>query len=337
MSRSGRRGPLLIVAILGIALAIVTVTGCSSMKKDEIGRRLAGLGKNAPVRAAGIEVVAGPATIAGERVDARWRYHRAGERGRPVIVLVHGTPSSLYTWTELIHGGPGYEGLARDFDVVALDVLGHSATETEVDDYTFEACADWVAGFLDALDLRGVTIVGQSYGGEFAWRAALARPERVARVVLIDSSGVPRRDDEWLPEEVKLREWKVAKLGWLLNSRERILGALQPHFADPVPAERLEEYFVVCENVDNWKACVELARDENGTRLEDLRRLAMPVLLLWGARDVAYPPSRVPIEFQRRLSDARLVLVDGAGHYPHEEAPGDVVRELRAFVAATKR
>ncbi len=181
------------------------------------------------------------------------------------------------------------------------------------------------------------TLVGQSYGGEFAWRAAIDRPERVARVVLMNSSGAPRRADEWLPEEVKLREWRIARFGWLVNSRSRLLSALQPHFQTPVPAERLEEYFLVCENADNWSACVDLARDENGGRVEDLRQLRAPVLLLWGARDIAYPPQRFAAEFEKRLPDVRLVLVPSAGHYPHEEAPADVVRELRAFVAETAR
>ncbi len=324
-------------AALGLALLCVAAVGCVSMKKDVVGRRLLALEKNKVVREAGVQLVTASARLAGATIEGQYRYHRAGERGRPVIVLVHGTPSSLFTWTELIHGGPGFEGLARDFDVIALDVIGHSATTTELERYSFQACADWVCGFLDALDLRDVTLVGQSYGGEFAWRAALGRPERVARVVLMNSSGAPRRNGEWLPEEVKLREWSIAKLGWMLNTRARLLGALQPHFREPVPTERLEEYFLVCENSDNWKACVDLARDENGTRVEDLRNLKAPVLLLWGARDIAYPPQRFATEFQNRLPDARLVLVEASGHYPHEEAPADVVREMRAFIAATPK
>lgn len=325
------------LAVAALTLLVAIVPGCSSMKKDVLGRRLEELSKNRPVREAGVQLLTAPALIEGREIAASWRYHRAGERGRPVIVLVHGTPSSLFTWTELVHGGPGFEGLARDFDVIALDVIGHSATVTQLERYSFQACADWVVAFLAALDLRDVTLVGQSYGGEFAWRAALGAPQRVARVVLLNSSGVPRREGEWLPEEVKLREWSVARLGWMLNSRSRLLGALQPHFAEPVPTERLEEYFLVCENSDNWSACVDLARDENGTRVEDLRNLRAPVLLLWGARDIAYPPQRFAVEFQQRLPDSRLVLVETSGHYPHEEAPARVASELRSFIAATKK
>lgn len=318
-----------------LLLALPFASACTSMNKHTLERRLLALEKNAPVRAAGLQTREAEVMLAGERVHARYHYHRAGEHGKPVIVLVHGTPSSLFTWTELVHGSPGVDGLARDFEVYALDVLGHATTRTEIEHYSFQACADWVSAFLDLLDLRDVTIVGQSYGGEFAWRAALDRPERIARVVLMNSSGIARRDDEWLPEEVKMREWKVAKWGWLFNSRARIAQAVQPHFRAPVPKERMEEYFLVCENADNWQAMIDLARDENGTREGDLARLEQPVLLLWGARDIAYRPERFAQEFARRLPHGRLLLVPDAGHYPHEECPADVAREIRAFAART--
>ena len=130
-----------------------------------------------------------------------------------------------------------------------------------------------------------------------------------------------------------MREWKIARWGWIVSSRARIADAVQPHFAEPVPAERLEEYFLVCENSDNWRCMIDLARDENGSRAADLGYLSQPVLLLWGARDIAYRPERFAAEFARLLPRARLVLVSDAGHYPHEERPADVAREIRAFVA----
>lgn len=326
---------LLMFLTLLVVLAAVLSFGCRSLPKEDLTARLLALEKNAIVRTAGLHTATADAVIAGERVRCEFTYHHAGERGRPVLVLVHGTPSSLFTWTDLVHGNAQFPGLAQDFDVYALDIVGHASTRTELDTYSFQACADWVNAFLDALDLTEVTLAGQSYGGEFAWRAALDRPQRVARVVLMDSSGVPRKDGEWLPEEVKLREWSVARWGWILNSRARMEGALQPHFAEPVPAERLDEYYLVCCNASNWHAMVDLCRDENGTRVEELTQLAQPVLLLWGARDFAYPHARFAQEFARRLPNARLELVD-AGHYPHEENPAAVARAIRVFAGITR-
>lgn len=317
----------LLLLVLGSAVAAFVAAGCSSMNKSTVEEKLLALEKNAPLRGR-IETLERTLTIGGEPVAAQIRWYRAGEPGRPVVVLVHGTPSSLVTWTDVVFG-PG--GLAETCDVYALDVVGHGATRTELDGYSFQACADWVCGFLDARDLRGVTIVGNSYGGEFAWRAALDRPDRVAKVVLMSSSGFARRDDEWLPEEVKMREMSLAKIGWLVSSRDRVLGALQPHFQTPVPQERLEEVYLVCANRDNWHCMIDLARDENGTRSGELAKLPQPALLLWGANDVAYKPERFGKLFATTIPNARFVTIDAAGHYPQEEQPAAVAREIAAF------
>lgn len=329
------QGPLrggagrLFAALAVLATALILGPSCLSMDKDTLGERLLGLPKNSALRQR-VQTLEHELVLEDETVVARYRYARAGASGigRPVVVLVHGTPHSFVTWSEVVFG-PG--GLAESCDVLVLDVVGHGATETELEAYSFARCARWVEGFLEALDLRDVTLVGNSYGGEFVWRAALDRPERVARVALMSSSGFARRDDEWLPEEVQMREHGLAKLGWLLNSRERVRGALQPHFRAPVDDQRVEEVYLVCANADNWHAMIDLARDENGARSSELAGLRQPTLLLWGERDVAYRPERFGQRFADTIPDARLVLVPDAGHYPQEEQPAFVARELAAF------
>jgi len=318
---------LTLAVALALGLGLLAGPACLSMKKATLEERLLALDKNAPLRGR-IETLARRVTIGGKELDARFRYYRAGEPGRPLVVLVHGTPSSLVTWTACVFG-PG--GLAESCEVVALEMVGHGATRTELEAYSFERGAEWIQAFLAALELREVTLVGNSYGGEFVWRAALNRPDLVGRVVLMSSSGFPRRDDEWFPEEVKMRELSLAKIGWLLNSRDNVRGALQPHFQVPVPEEHVEEVFLVCENRDNWHAMIDLARDENGTRAGELPGLRQPTLLLWGAQDIAYRPGTIGERFRTTLRDARLELIEGAGHYPQEEKPVEVARALAAF------
>jgi len=317
-----------VLVVLGLA-AVAIAPGCCSMDKTTVEERLLALEKNAALLGR-IQTLERRVTVGGKELTASFRYWRAGASGpeRPVVVLVHGTPSSMVTWTASVLG-PG--GLAEDCDVYALEMIGHGTTRTELDAYTFQAGADWIRAFLEALDLRDVTLVGNSYGGEFVWRAALDEPGRVARIVLMSSSGFARRDDEWLPEEVKMRELSLAKIGWLLNSRGRVRGALAPHFQEPVPDEHVEEVYLVCSNRDNWHAMIDLARDENGTRSAELATLPQPALLLWGAQDVAYRPERFGALFRDTIPRARLELLEGAGHYPQEERPTEVARAIAAF------
>lgn len=320
-----------------VAVVATLFPACTSVDHGEVEARLLALDRHAPLRAVGIDRLAARVTLRGEPVEAEFRYFRAGPRGagHPTLVLIHGTPGSLFTWSDVVFGGPGFAGLASDFDVVALDLIGHGITATPLPDEgaSFALGAEWIGAFLDQLDLRDVTLVGNSYGGEFAWRTALDRPDRVARLVLMSSSGLPRRDGEWLPEEVKMREMALAKIGWWISSRERVRGALQPHFGAAVSDTHVEEVYLACANAANWGAMIDLARDENGTRSGELGRLRQPTLLLWGARDVGYPFDRFARDFAAALPAARLVALPDTGHYPQEEAPAAVAAQLRAFLA----
>ncbi len=299
------------------------------MPKPEVEAKLLALEENEPLRGR-LQTVARTVMLDGETVEAEFRYFAAGERaaGRPVVVLVHATPGSLVSWVPVVFGP---EGLEQSCEVYAVDVVGHGVTRTGLDAYSFERCAAWINAFLEALDLSNVTLVGNSYGGEFVWRAALNDPERIARIVLMSSSGFARNDDEWLPEEVQMREMSLAKIGWILNSRDRVRTALQPHFQTPVPDRSVEEVFLVCSNRDNWHAMIDLARDENGTRSAELAGLLQPALLLWGEKDIAYRPERFAALFASTIPLARLELVPDAGHYPHEEQPSVVARAIADF------
>lgn len=331
------RGPRLALLAGAALLAALCWSSCA-LSKDAIEERLLALPGNAPLRERGIERLSTTMLLEGERqaVELSWLRFPAREPRpageRPAVVLVHGTPGTLLSWTELALGAPGFAGLAEEFDLYAIEVIGHGFARTSVERMSFQRGADYVAGAIEALGLSGVTLVGHSYGGEFCWRAALDRPDLVARLVLLDSSGYARASEEFLPEEVEMRESSLAKLGYLVNSRSRIARALQPHFAEPVSEEAVEEYWLTCENRDNWRAMIDLARDEEGRRQAEIPALRQPVLLLWGARDIAYPPERFLARFRRDLPHARVALLEGLGHYPQDERPAEVARLIQSFV-----
>jgi pimeloyl-ACP methyl ester carboxylesterase len=315
-----------------VLVGAASCIGCAGLPKAELETRIAGLQKNAPLAALGV-VRSSPTA------DVEYAYVRIPARAgasAPPLVFVHGTPSTLYNWSALLYESADEPSPVGDGEIYLLEVAGHGIARSDLRAETFQDCADHVRGFLDALDLRDVTLVGHSYGGEFAWRAALDAPERVARLVLMDSSGYRRADDAWLPEEHKLREWPGAGFGYLLNSRERLRPALQLHFGVPISDDQLEEMYLCCDNASNWRAMTELCRDENGTREAEIARLTQPTLLVWGEKDIAYPVETVARRFERDIRGARLAVIEGAGHYPHEERIGAVRRALREFLSGAR-
>ncbi|MBK8979040.1 MAG: alpha/beta hydrolase [Planctomycetes bacterium] len=341
---------ILLILLLAAAAWLWWLLDGSVPSKDTIEGRLLGLDKNAPFRAVGLqrrelEVAAGKADGTadgtGNAATGELTYvhvpRRAGvadplPADAPPIVLVHPTPHTLFTWSEVLFG-PG--GLAGRCDVYALEIVGHGVTRTPwPKGGGFQTGADWIAAALRALGLRDVCLVGQSYGGEFAWRCALDHPDLVGRLVLIDSSGYPRADGDWLPEEVVMRQNALASIGYALNARERVRGALQVHFRAPVPADRVEEVFQVCESADSWRAMIDLVRDENGTRHAELIGLRQPTLVIWGQQDHAYAVERYGRRFAADIPDARLVTIAECGHYPQEERPAEVAAAIAAFLGA---
>ncbi|MEM9380848.1 MAG: alpha/beta hydrolase, partial [Planctomycetota bacterium] len=298
------------LVVLSAVGAIAVARGCGSMPLKSVRSGTMSLRKNARF-AANLRLLAVPSS--GEEVLAAYFPAEEGEGGPPVV-LVHGTPDTMGAWEPLLFG-PGQ--LAGRADVWTLEVVGHGMAASDRGPYPFQRCADFVASAIEALGLEGVTLVGNSYGAEFCWRAAVDRPDLVGKLVLIDSSGLPRAEDEFLSEEVKMREWSVARLGYLVNSEPRVASALDPHFDGGADPGRVREVFLGLENRGNWNAMIDLVRDENGDRAADLARLEMPTLLLWGALDQAYPPDTFGRTFEERIPDARLVVVEGAGHYPH--------------------
>lgn len=322
---------LLLACLVGAALL---AGSCRSLSKPDLEERLRALGKNAPVGE--LSRLEFRADLGRGEEPLELVYHKAPgpiEGGGTPLVLVHGTPSTLFSWTELMHGTEEFEGLAAGRDVYAIEVIGHGIAPGGASPYGFDRCARFVAEAVRALDLPRAYIAGSSYGGEFAWRAALEAPERMAGLILFDSSGYERREQDWLSEEVVMRENGLAKIGWMLNSRDRIEAALAPHF-DEIPPDRVEEFFLVCENAHNWKAMIDLARDENGDRQDELTDIQCPTLVVWGAEDIAYPLDVYGRRFAQDIPRAELVALPSTGHYPHEQRPAEVIEKLNAFFAA---
>ena len=116
-----------------------------------------------------------------ETVDGhRLRYVRAGHG--PAVVLVHGFGSSLYAWKDVI------PGLARDHEVVALDLPGFGLSDQPAD-LSVDALPRAVLGLMDRLSIARAALVGNSLGGGVCAMAAGAHPDRVSALVLVDAAG----------------------------------------------------------------------------------------------------------------------------------------------------
>ena len=116
----------------------------------------------------------------------------------PPVVMVHGEPTWSFLWRKVIPPvvDAGYRVIAPD-----LPGFGRSDKPTDIDWYTYDRHTASVTALLDELDLRDATVVVHDWGGPIGLRVAVEQPERIARIVVLDTglfTGHQRMNDAWM-------------------------------------------------------------------------------------------------------------------------------------------
>ena len=257
------------------------------------------------------------------------RVHYRDRGAGPAIVLLHGSNASLFTW----------EGwaldLARDHRVVTLDLPGHGLTGPDPRErYRPADMAAFVDAFVATLGLGRFSIAGNSMGGGVAWRYAILHPEKVERLILVDSAGLPREE----PQPFAFRPFTMPVVGRLvrwISPRFFVAKSLRDAYGDPsrVTEPLIDLYDDILLRAGNREATRRRFRagsdDGMVARLGELR---VPTLILWGSRDRFILPKYGP-RFHAAIAGSELVMLDGLGHVPMEEDPQRTVAEVRRFLA----
>jgi pimeloyl-ACP methyl ester carboxylesterase len=254
----------------------------------------------------------------------------------PVILLIHGMAGSSRTWLEVMRL------LARDYTVIAPDLLGHGESAKPIADYSLGAYASGLRDLLvGALGIESATLVGQSLGGGVAMQLAYQHPELCERLVLVGSGGLGR-------------EVSPVLRAMALPGAEYLMPVLFPRFARRV-GERVIAFFrdrgVRAPHIaEVWSAYASLTEtpnrhafvrtvraviDPGGQTVSARDRLylaeAIPTLIVWGDRDDIIPVAHAHAAHEL-LPGSRLEIFEGAGHFLHVEQPLRFADLLREFV-----
>jgi pimeloyl-ACP methyl ester carboxylesterase len=223
--------------------------------------------------------------------------------------------------------------LSRDHRAIAVDLKGYGYSERDADSALSQSDqVTMLAGLLDRLDVEDAVVVGHSMGGAVAQRFAATHPKRVHALVLAASAPVELRPPPMNIPDTVLRPVLPALAGF---AARRIFSASFYDRAKATP-DVLEEYIRPSRIRGSMDGLLRMTRDRANDAPVETSGIKQPVLLLFAADDRIVKLHRAR-EMRERLPQARLVVVDRAGHLLMEERPDECNAAVIGFLRDLRR
>ena len=265
-------------------------------------------------------------------------YREAGPADAPVVVLLHGFPTSSHMFRNLI------PALADLYHVIAPDYPGYG--QSEMPDrakfsYTFDRVAELVDGLLDQLSVKRYVMYVMDYGAPVGWRLALKHPDRVAGLIVQNGNAyVEGLTDFWNPIKAYWSDRSEAH-------RQALSGLVSPETTKFQYTDGVSDVSRI--SPDNWVHDQALL-DRPGNadiQLEMLydyrtnlplypavqdyfRKYLPPTLIVWGKNDKIFPADGA-YPYKRDLPDVEFHLID-TGHFALEDKADEMVPHIRDFL-----
>lgn len=254
-----------------------------------------------------------------------------GPRDGVPIILLHGSAADLHTWQ------PWVDGLTDSYRVIRFDQVGHGLTGPDTnEDYSLDNFVADVDEVADALDLDSFVLGGNSMGGGHAVAYALAHPDRLRGLILVDAGGAS------IKTEAKgnigftiARTPVINRVMKHITPRSMVAQSLSQSVSnqDVVTDAAVDRYWELLRYPGNRAATIARFSGKWATFSEDqVASIAVPTLILWGEED-ALNPVDAGRWYDARLPDSELVIYPAIGHLPHEETPEASIADLRGWLA----
>jgi len=256
----------------------------------------------------------------------RTRVLRAGSG--PDLVLLHGTGGHLEAYARDI------AGLAADFRVTAYDMVGHGWSDLPDRPYTVDVLCDHLIGLLDALGIPAAHLSGESLGGWVAAWAAAHQPDRVGRLVLNTPGNIANKPAVM----ARLRETTMAAVRDPSDAAVRRRVEFLFHHTEMVTDELVSFRRAVYSRPGFLRAITNTLVLQDPEVRRDfawdpgwVAAITAPTLLLWTDHDPTGGLDEAAMLLDW-LPDARLHVIEDAGHWPQWEKPAEYLRAHRDFL-----
>jgi haloalkane dehalogenase len=244
-------------------------------------------------------------------------------QGEPVV-LFHGEPTWSFLWRKVIPPvrDAGYRCIAPD-----LPGFGRSDKPTDIDWYSYDRHVHAVTSLLEQLDVRGATVVVHDWGGPIGLRFAVENPDRVARMVVLDTglfTGHQKMTDAWMQFRNFVERTEDLPVGMLVRRAckrdpgDEVIAAYDAPFPNPGSKAGTRAFPLMLPTSP------EMPGAQAGQRvLEALRSDARPKLVLWADSDPVLP-LETGERFAAALGTEVAHVISDASHFLQEDAGGQI-------------
>ena len=244
------------------------------------------------------------------------------------LVLIHGTSSSLHTWDSIVPALVGKKRIIR-LDLPAFGLTGPHPQR----DYSINFYNQFIDAFLNAIGIQEYIIAGNSLGGSIAWNQALAYPNKVKQLVLINSGGYPKKNEKG---NIGFKLASTPVVGDVLlkfTPRGIIRKSVEDVYSDKtkVSEDLVQRYFDLLLREGNRQATLDIFKQRKFGSSEKIKNIQTSTLIIWGEDDQLIDVSNAYL-FEKDIRNSQLVIIPKTGHVPMEENPLAFLAAFNKFI-----
>ncbi|HXK65971.1 MAG: alpha/beta hydrolase [Spirochaetes bacterium] len=258
-----------------------------------------------------------------------------GKKDGPVLLLIHGVCASLHTWD-------GWVEILKDhFRIIRFDIPGFGLSgQIPSNNYTPEYSVDLLNKAIEHMGIKKLSIAGNSLGGFIAWKFAITHPDKVEKLILIDSVGYPQEMPWLLKFSTNIFVRPFARIGmprYFINKAVHEVYGDQSKVTDAI----VDRYFELSQKEGNRSAWIDVFMVmKDYSKRKDLSKgltdIQCPIMVMWGTKDIWIPYTTEFPKWQKDLPHAVFKVYEGVGHIPMEEIPEQTAKDAFEFLTGKK-
>ncbi len=245
------------------------------------------------------------------------------------LILLHGMSSSLNTWDSVVIA------LKPHRRVISLDLPGFALTGPSPENqYNFPYYSKFIDSFATRLKIKRFILAGNSMGGAISWNYALHNPSRLAKMILIDAAAYPKKGESGSLGFMLASTPVINNLLLYATPKALVRKSLETIYFDQarVTDAQVERFHDVAIREGNREVALQIFKGSfKGGKLERIKEIKTPTLILWGDHDNVIGVNNVE-NFLKDIQGSKSEVYKNVGHVPMEEVPGKVASSILGFV-----